>query len=177
MGMSPVSKQHPSEIFTYAWSPSGRPETPQKSLLSENRVLTPHFHQQPQAAVTFIWPHQAKLCHGWCAMGVVQSTYLRGKMQEVWNDAAFTLFLFCDVSMEVFGAHWDIGWWCPGTAELEFMGVQVTGCCYWAVEWPLESWEGKQVREGRPLVMTSYVWLGVLWAGSWAAVRGCMQGI
>lgn len=44
-----------------------------------------------------------------------------GKKQDVRHGAAFALFLCCDVSVEVFGAHWDIGQRWPGAAELEFL--------------------------------------------------------
>lgn len=74
--------------------------------------------------------HMWSTGHSRCIMGVMQSIYMRGKMQEVRHDAAFTLFLCCDVSMEVLGAHWDITWRWPGAAELQFLGVRITGCCW-----------------------------------------------
>lgn len=103
-------------------------------------------------------------------------------MQKVKHDAAFTSLLCCDISMEVLGAHWDIGQRWPGAVELEFLGVQVTGCCWRAVAGSVLRpglWRagGKLVCEGGPLARTTYVWLDILWAGSWAAVGGCMEGI
>lgn len=83
---------------------------------------------QPQSLLAR--EHMWSTGHGGFTTGVMQSLYLRGKMQEMQHDAAFTLFLHCDVFMEVLGAHWDVGQRWPGAAELEFLGVQVTGCCW-----------------------------------------------
>lgn len=88
----------------------------------------------------------------------------------------------CDISMEVLGAHWDIRWRWPGAAELPFLGVWVTVLLVShgrerAEDWPPESWRGELVCEGGPLAKTFYMWLDILWAVSWAAVGGCMEGI
>lgn len=59
----------------------------------------------------------------------MKSVFLRGKIPGARGDAAFIVFLCCDVPVEVPSAHLAMRWRWPGAAEMELLGVRFMGCC------------------------------------------------